>query len=236
MKKVLMISLLSTAAMMMFATSADAVEPKVDKSDVGVSFKSDDSTIIGDHKPFSNNLALVWKPGSFEFGEQKAVGAIATFNNSVEGEQYLVVNDDRPDADLSTWELKAQLSDMAAEDGTKLTSKLVYGLGELKGYDIGDLDEDTNDFNPKNPATDTTSLIDLPANSKVELGGTTMTLEAGNTTAQTVMKKTEATKIKGGYATLVNKVKLVATDAKKDLAAGKSFTGQVSWTVDNLQP
>ncbi|WP_207694465.1 hypothetical protein DOK67_0001070 [Enterococcus sp. DIV0212c] len=239
MKKTIMISLLSTAAMMMFATSADA-KSFDDNTDVGVSFKSDEPTTPGDNKPYKDNLSLVWKPSSFEFGQQKAVGGVATFNNTVEGKQYLVVNDDRGDETLSTWDLKAKFSEMKSADGkTKLTSKLVYGLGDLQSYDIGTtIDPETNDFIAPNPATDegASSLGTLPSDSKVVLGGNTMTLEAGSTTATTVMNKTEATKTKGGYATLIKDVKLVATDAKKNLASGKSFTGQVTWTLDDLQP
>lgn len=242
MKKTIMITLLSSAALMMFATNADA-KSFDDRSDVGVSFKSEDPTIPGENKPYKDNLSLVWKPNSFEFGEQKAVAGIATFNNNVEGKQYLVVNDDRPDASLPAWTLSAKLSEMKATDGsdTKVASKLMYTLGDAQSYDIGTtIDPITNDYIAPNPSTEegASSLDTLAADSKITLGGTNqaMTLEAGGKTSQVVMQKTEATATKGGYATLIKDTKLVVTDAKTANAAGKKFSGQVTWTLDDLQP
>lgn len=244
MKKLVMISLVSTAALMMFAKPADA-KTFDDKTDVGVSFKSDDATIPGENKPYKDNLSLVWKPNSFEFGEQKAVGGIATFNNTSDAvePQYLVVNDDRPLATLPQWTLSAKLSEMKSTDkaATTLASKLTYTLGDVQSYDIGNvIDPATNDYvapNPSKPEGEN-SLGILAADAKIQLGGTNqvMTLEAGNTTSQSVMQATEDKTVKGGYATQVKNTKLIVTDAKADKAAGKSFTGQVTWTLDDLQP
>ncbi|EOH96636.1 hypothetical protein UAW_01801 [Enterococcus haemoperoxidus ATCC BAA-382] len=237
MKKTILVTLLSASAMMLFATSADA-KTFGDTTDVGVSFKSDEATIPGENQPFANNISLIWKPGNFEFGEQKAVGASATFNNISTDKQYLVVNDDRQLDSVPAWDLKAQLSDLTATDGTKLTSKLIYTLEDAQSYDIGEVDPNTNDFTPKNPASDSTVLGTLDPDSKIVLAGgkKSMTLEAGQTTAQAAIQKTEANAIKGGVATQIKDIKLVVTDPKADDAAGKAFTGTVNWTLDDLQP
>ncbi|WP_086314565.1 hypothetical protein A5821_002147 [Enterococcus sp. 7F3_DIV0205] len=238
-KQLVMISLLSAAAVTMFATSADA-KTFDDKTDVGVQFKSDDPTIPGENKPYKDNLSLIWKPNSFEFGQQKAVAGIATFNNTITGDQYLVVNDDRPTETTGAWKLTAKMSKLVSDatdtkglEGAKLT----YTLDAAQSYDIGQVDPSTNDFTPKNPADDKTVLGTLDPNAAIQLGdgtSTDMTLEAGSTTGKEVIAKTAANKVKGGVATKVTNVKLVVTDTKGAKAAGKSFSGSVTWTLDDL--
>ncbi|EOH96677.1 hypothetical protein UAW_01842 [Enterococcus haemoperoxidus ATCC BAA-382] len=235
MKKLVMMSLLSATALMLFAPKADAKSFE-DKTDIGVSFKSDDPTIPGENKPFKNNLSLVWKPTSFQFGEQKAVGASATFSNTVKGNQYLIVNDDRSAATTS-WSLNVKLSEMTTADASKtLASKLMVNLNDAQKYDIGSEIGEDNDFVPNKP--DATSLSALDANAGITLGdgkAKTLTIEAGNTTGQAVLVKKTANAVKGGVSTLISDVKLVVTDAAKDEAAGESFAGTVSWTLDDLQ-
>ncbi|WP_348921391.1 WxL domain-containing protein [Enterococcus rotai] len=236
MKKLVMMSLLSATALMLFAPKADAKSFE-DKTDVGVSFKSDDPTIPGENKPYKNNLSLVWKPSSFQFGEQKSVGASATFSNTVAGNQYLIVNDDRQAAS-TPWSLNVKLSEMTTADASKkLASKLMVTLNDAQKYDIGTEIGEDNDFVPNKP--DATSLSALDANAGITLGDgkvKTLTVEAGNTTGQAVLVKKTANDIKGGVSTLISGVKLVVTDAAKDGAAGETFAGKVTWTLDDLQP
>lgn len=237
MKKLVMVTLLSTAALTVFATNADA-KSFDDKTDVGVSFKSDEPTVPGENKPYKDNLSLVWKPSSFQFGEQKAVGNSATFSNTVEGNQYLVVNDDRKAAS-TPWKLSAQMSELKSKDGTKsLASKLTFDLGAAQSYNIGSVIGEDNDYVPNKPdATGALGTLDPAAG--ITLGdGTskTMTLEAGKTAGQAVLEKKAANDVKGGVSTLITNAKLVVTDSKADQAAGESFTGYVTWTLDDLQP
>ena len=236
MKKTVMITLLSAAALLLFASTADA-KSFDDKTDVGVNFKSDDPTIPGENKPYKNNLALVWKPSSFQFGEQKAVGNSATFSNTISGNQYLIVNDDRQTVS-TPWALKASLSELKSTDGTKtLASKLMFTLGDAQSYNIGDDIGDDNDYKPTKPGAEG-SLGALDANAGITLGDgkvKTMTLEAGLADGQAVLEKKTANDVKGGVATLITGAKLVVTDAQKDNASGESFTGHVTWTLDDLQ-
>lgn len=235
MKKAVMITLFSSAALMMFATSADAKSFE-DKTDVGVSFKSEEATVPGENTPFKNNLSLVWKPSSFQFGEQKAIGNIATFNNVIEEDQYLIVNDDR-EVVSTPWSLKANMSKLLSTDGEKeLASKLVFNVGAAQSYTIGTEIGKDNDFIPAKP---TTALGELDAEAGITLGdGQTnvVTLEAGAATGQAILTKAEANDIKGGVATKISNTKLVVTDSKADEAAGESFTGYITWTLDDLQP
>lgn len=238
MKKTLMITLLSAAALMLFATSADA-KTFDDKTDVGVSFKSDEPTIPGENKPYKDNLSLVWKPSTFQFGEQRAVGNSATFSNTIKGNQYLVVNDDRKTTP-TPWSLTAKMSDLTATDGAKtLASKLTFNLGEAKSYKITndptDLNED-NDYKVNKP-DEAGVLGALDANAGITLGDGTskaVTLEAGNASSKVILEKKAANDVKGGVATLITDTKLVVTDAQSDSAAGESFTGYVTWTLDDL--
>ncbi|EOH96656.1 hypothetical protein UAW_01821 [Enterococcus haemoperoxidus ATCC BAA-382] len=236
MKKAVLVTLLSTAALMAFATSADA-KTYEDKTDVGVNFKSDEPTIPGENKPYKNNLSLVWKPSSFQFGEQKAVGASATFNNTVVGDQYLVVNDDRQTVS-TPWELKVKLSELTTADASKkLASKLTFNLNDAQAYDIGTTIGEDNDFIANKPG-DEGVLKALDPNAGITLGDgkvKSLSVEAGATTQQPVLVKAKANDIKGGVSTLIKDVKLVVTDAQADKASGESFTGQVSWTLDDLQ-
>ncbi|MBP2100410.1 WxL domain-containing protein [Enterococcus rivorum] len=237
MKKTLMITLLSATALTLFATSAEA-KSFDEKTDVGVNFKSDEPTNPGDNKPYKDNLSLVWKPASFQFGEQKAVGNSATFSNTVTGKQYLIVNDDRK-ANSTPWKLSAKLSELKSADGSKtLASKLTFNLGDMQSYTIGTTIGEDNDFVPNKPDA-SGALGTLDPNAGITLGDgkvKTMTLEAGSTTGSSILEKKVANDVKGGVATLITDTKLVVTDAKADQAAGESFTGYVTWTMDDLQP
>lgn len=237
MKKTLMITLLAATALMLFATPAEA-KSFDDKTDVGVNFKSDEPTIPGENKPYKDNLALVWKPSSFQFGEQKAVGNSATFSNIVTGKQYIIVNDDRKGVS-TPWKLSAKLSELKSADGSKtLASKLTFKLGDLQSYDIGNVIGEDNDFVPNKPDA-SGALGEINANAGITLGdgaSKAITLDAGNTTGISILDKKVANENKGGVATLISETKLIVTDAKAASAAGESFTGYVTWTLDDLQP
>ena len=244
MKKAILVTLLSSAALMLFAAPADAKE-KETKTDVGVSFKDDSPTISPeDMKPFKNNLAVVWKPASFQFGEQKAVAGTAIFNNvtgdngglatanNTDKSQYLVVNDDRElkENKNSTWALKANMSELVTTDGaTKLdAAKLSMELNAPKMYNIGNVIGADNDYEPVAP-WDAAALTDFDAKSGVELAPTA-TLEAASTSKVDIVTKKTANDFKGGVATTIQNVKLYVNDANQN---GKAFTGTITWTLDD---
>lgn len=233
MKKFMIMGLLSVSTLAMFASTADA-QTKEDKTDVGVSFKSDGANDNGENKPFKNNLSLVWKPTAFTFGEQKAVGGVATYNNTIKDNQYLIVNDDRTDATAgSQWLLSAKLSDMVASDETKLTSNITFNLGDAQKYTIGTaIDPDTNDYIPAVP--DASSLSSLDSTAGITIGDNqvkAVSLEAGATAPVALMSKKTKNTVTGGVATQISDTKLVVKDSKN--AAGKSFKGSVTWTLDD---
>lgn len=236
MKKLGTITLLSAAALIFFATPADAKKFD-DKTDVGINFKSDEPTIPGENKPYKDNLSLVWKPSSFQFGEQKAVGNSATFSNIVEGNQYIIVNDDRKVAS-TPWSLNASLSQLTDVSSDKvLPSKLTFTLGTAQSYDIGTNIGTDNDYIPNNPEV-AGVLGKLHEDAGITLGNGTskdISLEAGITAGTMILGKQTANDIKGGVATLITNTKLVVTDAKAANAAGKTYTGYVTWTLDDLQ-
>lgn len=254
MKKAILATLLSATALTLFAAPASAAT-KNTKTDVGVQFKSDDPTVeTGDEmKPYKNNLAVIFKPGSFEFGEVKSQIGSKTLNN-IKGTnngldatisptgQYLVVNDDRDPAKQTggtngAWNLTAQLSDLqTADKAEKLTSaKLEFRLDGLKKYNIGTaLDTTGNDYIPAKP-WDADVVTDFATNDSgvVAPDATkTLTLEAGVAQQVPILSKTAANSYRSGVITSIRDVKLSVIDAnQKD----KAFTGTITWTLDDLE-
>lgn len=233
MKKLVLTTLLASSALMIFAKPANAEEVSKDSTDVGIRFETDGPVKPGPG-PYKDNLALIWTPSAFDFGKQKATANIATFSNTVVGDQYLVVNDDRAlegetDGTTSAWKLTATMSELVSKDTTKaeLPAKLTFSLGDIESYDIGDVDEETNDYYP-NPVEG--NLGKLAENSDT-IVSKSVSLEAGNTTAVALMGKTKANAVKDGFATKLSDTKLVVTSGKD--AAGKNFKGTVNWSLDN---
>ncbi|EOT62044.1 hypothetical protein I583_01044 [Enterococcus haemoperoxidus ATCC BAA-382] len=238
MKKILFTTLLASSALLIFAKSADAVEIGNEQSDLGIRFDTDGPVKPGPG-PFKDNLALVWTPSKFDFGRQAATANIATYSNTVAGDQYVVVNDDRQGTETgegstravttSAWKVTAKLSKLISTDSspTELPSKLTFTLGAPQSYNIGEIDPDTNDFLP-NPIEGNLGTLADPNNIVV---GKDVTLEAGNTTATNIIAKTQANAVKGGFATKFTNTKLTVTTGTG--AAGKAFKGSVNWSLDN---
>lgn len=243
-KQLAIVSLLSVAAVSMLATSANAAEVSNETTEVGVEFKSSDGTEIG-KGPFKDNLALVFKPSTFQFGKQEATAGIATFQNTIKKPQYLVVNDDRPldptENNLSKWTLTSQLSEITTgTETTGLNAKLTYTLGTATEYKIGDnMNATGDDYLPNNPEKNPTDALGGPLNlgtEKLQLGdgtSSTVSLEAGAASTTDVIAKTEATTKKVGVASKVENVKLVVTNAERSGAAGKTYAGTVTWSLDD---
>lgn len=247
-KQLAMVSLLSVAAVSMFATSASAADPVTtsEETTVGIEF-NEDGTNIG-KGPFKDNLGLVFKPGAFEFGKVSAVvGQAKTYSNTVTDDQFIVVNDDRPetsatDKTRSPWELKAQLSKITS--GTdELTSTLTYDLEAAQSYVIGStVNENTNEYDPINhPVKDADKAFptDAPTltGKDIVLGATTgltktsMKLEAGASGSTRVMAKTFKNEFKGGVASKVTSTKLTVPNGTG--LSGKVFKGTVTWSLTN---
>lgn len=240
MKKLILTTLLASSALMIFAKPANAEEVSADSTDVGIRFDTDGPVKPGPG-PYKDNLAIIWTPSNFNFGKQKATANVATYSNTVQGDAYLVVNDDRAseeaaapekpkaEATTSAWKLTATMSTLEAtgNSGTELPAKMTFTLGDVQSYDIGEVDPDTNDFAP-NPVEG--NLGKLAENSDVTVNKA-VTLEAGNTTAVQLMAKTKANAVKDGFATKLSDTKLVVTSGKE--AAGKNFKGTVNWSLDD---
>ncbi|EOL49889.1 WxL domain-containing protein [Enterococcus caccae] len=238
MKKILFTTLLASSALLIFAKPANAEEVGNEQTDLGIRFDTDGPVKPGPG-PFKDNLALVWTPSKFDFGRQAATANIATYSNTVAGDQYIVVNDDRQGTETggegtravttSAWKVTAKLSKLVSKDSsaTELPSKLTFTLGDAQSYDIGEVDPDTNDFLP-NPIEGNLGTLADPNNIAVSKS---VTLEAGNTTATNIIAKTQADAVKGGFATKLSDTKLTVTTGTG--AAGKAFKGSVNWSLDN---
>ncbi|OTN83837.1 hypothetical protein A5819_003656 [Enterococcus sp. 7E2_DIV0204] len=238
MKKILFTTLLASSALLIFAKPANAEEVGSMESDLGIRFDTDGPVQPGPG-PFKDNLALVWTPSKFDFGRQAATANIATYSNTVAGDQYIVVNDDRQGTETgeegakvvttSAWKVTASLSKLVSKDSsaTELPSKLTFTLGDAQSYNIGEVDPDTNDFLP-NPIEGNLGTLADPNNITVNKN---VTLEAGNTTGTNIIAKTKADAVKGGFATKLSDTKLTVTTGTG--AAGKAFKGSVNWSLDN---
>jgi len=237
-KKILFTTLLASSALLIFAKPANAEEVGNEQTDLGIRFDTDGPVKPGPG-PFKDNLALVWTPSKFDFGRQAATANIATYSNTVAGDRYIVVNDDRQGTETggegtravttSAWKVTASLSKLVSKDSsaTELPSKLTFTLGDAQSYDIGEVDPDTNDFLP-NPIEGNLGTLADPNNITVSKS---VTLEAGNTTATNIIAKTQADAVKGGFATKLSDTKLTVTTGTG--AAGKAFKGSVNWSLDN---
>lgn len=258
MKKLVMISLASVAAMMLYAKPADAIV-REDNTDVGVSFKSNDDTIPG-KGPYKDNLALVWKPNAFQFGEQTAVAGTSTYNGVATKEpQYLVVNEDRPTDKISTWDLKATMSELQVKgvQAEGVSASLEFKMNELTEYNIGSKLNEENDYDAPNPSKnpDQENGTDVPGTGRLSLGGavdsdatgvnlggtladdkksSTVKLEGNGQTSVVVMSKYKADyKEKGGYATEITDKKLTIVTSNASNLAGKKMSGVVTWTLND---
>ncbi|MGX7151274.1 WxL domain-containing protein [Enterococcus ureasiticus] len=245
-KQLAIVSLLSVAAVSMLATSANAAEVSNETTDAEISFNTGKGTDPG-KGPFKDNLSLVFKPSTFQFGKQDATAGISTFYNTVTDpkKQYLVVNDDRPldptTKNLSKWTLTAKLSAMTT--GTEkegLNAKLSYTLGAATEYKIGEtMTTNGDDYIPNDPETNSTEALGGPLNvgtEKLKFGdgtSSTVTLEAGASSTTDVIAKTDVTTKKVGVASKVDNVKLIVTNAEKSGAAGKTYKGTVTWSLDD---
>ncbi|EOL47457.1 WxL domain-containing protein [Enterococcus caccae] len=243
MKKLVLTTLLASSALMVFAKTADAEEVGKDKTDVGIKFETDGPVKPGSG-PFKDNLSLVFVPSSFDFGNQKAVANIATYNNTFKEAQYITVNDDRQGTTTgegenavtttTAWKVTASMSDLVStgDSATSLPSKLTFDLGDAQAYTIGTkIDQDTNDFIP-NPIEENTSKLPEPNNIILGDGKTkSISLEAGKTTAVQILGKSKADAVKGGFVTKISNVKLNVTSGSN--ASGKTFKSSVNWSLDN---
>ncbi|MBP1042454.1 WxL domain-containing protein [Vagococcus sp. BWB3-3] len=222
------------------ATTALAAENSASKTstDVGIGFKSDKDNEPTEG-PFKDNLALVFRPTEFQFGQSNKAGTASTFNNTRTGRQYIVVNDDRKGADKGqAWVVKAELSELTSGAETLANATLTFGNGAPKLFDyvLGTTPHPSKDdyipadVNDQDNGDQATSLKPIAA------GDTTYTavsgsLTAGGKTQVAILSKdaTDATKV-GGIAYQMENVKLEVVDTSN--LGGKSFEGTMTWTLE----
>lgn len=242
-------ALLVSTATLSFAGNAHADEmdkivnnPK-EKTEVGINFKTNDGSLQTEG-PFKGHLAVVFNPTRFHFGSGKV--AAAGSNNLIfdqEGadatvqaeKQFLVVNDDR-EANGTTvnpgqeWHVTATFSGLKTSAGDDLASTIKLKTGVAQGYAIGSaIDPVTQDYIPANPNADATVITDLASTEQANFdGGSEVTLTKDS--AVTVFgRKTADPGKKGGVATQITDVQLLIPDGTG--AAGKTFTGDITWAL-----
>lgn len=242
-------ALLVSTATLGFAGIAQADEtdkivnnPK-EKTEVGINFKTNEGSQQTEG-PFKGHLAVVFNPTRFHFGSGKIAAAGSNnlvFNQegsdpAVQSEkQFLVVNDDR-EANGTTvnpgkeWNVKATFSGLTTSAGDNLASTIKLKTGVAQDYAIGSVtDPLTQDYIPANPNQDATVIKDFANGEQAQFdGGAEIELTA--TQAVTVFgRKTADAGKKGGVATQLTNVQLLIPDGTG--AAGKTFTGDITWAL-----
>ncbi|GGD00630.1 WxL domain-containing protein [Enterococcus wangshanyuanii] len=255
MKKLLLTTVLVSSAVLGFTGNVHANEQNKitetpEKTDVGINFKTDGGSTIG-QGPFSDHLAIVFKPTKFDFGtEQEAIPFKKVYTEKVDASnikknKYLIVNDDRKTAGSavagSPWHVTATYSGLSEKGNASntLESALKIKLEPVQKYTIGtDKDPITQDIKPNDPNDPASNAItdfsgaehgefrlgaDLAANASAEV-------ELSNT-ATTVFGRKEAATAIGteGVATRISETNLTIEDGTG--ADGKTFVGSVTWQL-----
>ncbi|WP_314067973.1 WxL domain-containing protein [uncultured Vagococcus sp.] len=220
------------------ALAADNTASKT-STDVGIGFKSDDDNSATEG-PFKNNLAMVFRPTEFSFGMKNTAGAASTFSNTIKGNQYIVVNDDRSGTDKGQgWKVKAQMTELTSGTETLANATLSFGNGAAKlfAYDLGNTPDPskTDDYLPNKVDDEAgnkpNSLSDFASGDNVYTPGDIRTLKAGDGSQVTMLeKKVDAADKVGGVAYQIENVKLDVVDTAK--LGGKQFTGSINWTLE----
>lgn len=204
-----------------------------DKTGVGIGFSSGPNTIVPG--PYDKQLSLINRPTSFQFGATNESSATTrVYNKVVEGKQYIAAFEDRPDGERTAWKLMAQLSPLltgAEKQGENgLQATLSFNTADISSFSM-DKDKDTGLFPIVAPAI--TDSLTPYAGDKVA-GFTNVSLKAGADSATPIMTAAADTG-KGGFASEVKNVQLLVNGKQEALTNGKTFSGTVTWTLDDTK-
>lgn len=234
-KNILSVVLLSGLVLSVSATKSLAAEQadgsSQETSKVEVKLTEDKGHDVGTG-PFKDKLAIVHKPTMFKFEGNATTGSLKLANkHQYADKQFISVNDDRKSADDDTtlvssdWALTGKLDGLKA-GSTPLTANMVFTPGELKQYNIGDL-EDKNgvyDYAPAPINPDADKVTDAKYNLSKNF-----TLPADDTEVQFLTSSgTDVTDPTGVFTNLGNVELLVATGNAQ--TAG-DYTGTITWTL-----
>ncbi|WP_314060964.1 WxL domain-containing protein [uncultured Vagococcus sp.] len=199
---------------------------------VGIGFSSGPNTIIPG--PYDDQLSLINRPTSFQFGETNESSATTrAYNKVAEGKQYIAALEDRPDGERTAWKLNAQLSPLltgAENTGDKgLQATLSFSTADISTFSI-----------PKDPETglyptvaETIEPLTAYAGDALK-GFQKVSLKAGADSATPIMTAT-ADAGKGGFAAEVKNVQLLVNGKQDALTNGKTFSSTVTWTLDDTK-
>lgn len=205
----------------------------VSETGAGIGFSSGPNTTIPG--PYEDQLSLVNRPTSFQFGESNTPSKTTkAYTQAPTGKQYIAAFEDRSDADRTAWNLKAQLSNLVSgevdESGKEkaLSATLSFNTASISTFTI-DKDTETGLYPIKIPVLP--PLTDIGAGAAVT-GVQKVNLVAGGDSA-IIMKATKDA-VKGGYAAEVKNVQLLVNGVQATETNGKSFSGQVTWSLENV--
>lgn len=234
------------------ANTTDKINEVPETTDVGISFKSGDETLVG-KGPFKSYLSVVFKPATFNFGADQEAKGFATDYAMVMGDQtvqknkkFLVVNDDRQDDGKGSnpgapWNVKATYSGLTNEDSESLSSAIEFNLAPMENYAIGNKPTADGDIDPVNPMTDPTALTALTSEEAAKFGfgaagavdatdSATINIESGASASVMGRKTLDAATATKGVSSQITAGKLsIKEDATK--AEGKSYKGTITWQL-----
>ncbi|MGX7149429.1 hypothetical protein [Enterococcus ureasiticus] len=224
----LVLGLFFGAVMLPTATQASERESN---TGVGIGFSSDDpNTIIPG--PYDKALSLINKPTAFKFGSENEASALSSvYYQKVSGKQYIAIYEDRDENEQTNWKLTAKMSDLVStKDSTvKLASTLTLNSANISKFDLDNQrDKETGNL----PST----IEKLPELTKYTedkvTGATKVSLEAGATGSSPIMTGTKpGTK---GFAAEIKNVQLAVNSGQQKNTSGNEFTGNVSWSLEDV--
>ncbi|MGM0338862.1 WxL domain-containing protein [Enterococcus sp. AZ007] len=222
-KKKLVAGLLASASVLGICLSGGTALAAVQEEDttVGIGFK--DHT----NPPPKGDLSIQWLPKALTFGEGHDVNTgVKAFDETSTTPKYVVINDGRAENGIEEWSLSAKLSKLVTSENHELDGAKLEFMNTKMAYDGGTAHPDTTNV----VAARTEHTATILGNAGV------VELDAGNATAVGVMQdKGDATKTssyKGKTATQLSGIKLSVPGNKA--VANKSYTGTVTWSLDDV--
>lgn len=201
-----------------------------DETGVGIGFSSGGTTIVPG--PYEGQLSLISRPSAFQFGSTNDSSVTTkAYDQVIEEKQYISTYEDR---DTKTnWTLNAEMSELKGSDGaTNLAATLSFNTASISTFKMT---KDEDGMFPK-------VMSELPAltnyaGSAVQ-GFKKVNLEAGKGASTPVMTGSAdavATNDHGGFASEVKNVQLLVNGEQEANTKGKTFSGTVTWSLDDTK-
>ena len=138
------------------------------------------------------------------------------------GAEYVMLRDDRPNTDPTKWQVSAKASSLTATDGSSTITN-----GEIRIGSTGAIKEwAPNSVDPTQPD------LGIDYVTQPTVTRTAVTLPLDDSTSD-ILATTLDAGTRGYFALPLNSVAMEITSVSSQ--AGKQFAGTVTWTLDDLE-